>query len=170
MSSDDWLPFVFILGFLLLVVAVPFAFVSCIVSCGAFAKTKKWDRQRRDQVEEERLVEEPEDDFLDTEDEEDYNTQKAEETAEQNMTFWQKFGVEYKREMNGSNSRRLAKKKEREEKKKMAKAVARQVDRLQRRRDQDQNGAGPSAAAVSEDIELTSYNKATELPTKHQVL
>lgn len=165
MDSSDWMAVGFMLGFILFVVLFGFTLVSCIVSCVVLPRTVRWSKRRHEYTAIESLTEEPEDDFLDTEDEEDYATMKAEEIAESSLTFWQKFRVEYKREMNGTNSRRALKKKEREEKKKMAKAVARQVDRLQRRRDQQENVAGSSTVAI-QDIELPSYNTATELPVK----
>ena len=111
-----------------------------ITGCIAYSRTKAWDKTRNQgaiSLESSRLVEIPDDeesDFVDTDDEDDHNKRKAEEEADKTLTFRQKFSKEFKSCWNGKGREEIVKNKEREERRKLAKAVARALDRRERRR------------------------------------
>jgi hypothetical protein len=120
--------------------SMPFLCVMSITGCIAYSRTKTWDKARNQgaiTLESTRLVENPDDDesdFVDTDDEDDHNKRKAEEEADKTLTFNQKFRKEFKKCWNGKGREDIIKTKEREERRKLAKAVARALDRRERRR------------------------------------
>lgn len=131
--DDDLIAFCL---FLVLFLSWPISVGLIITSCVAYARTKKWDKERNlktANLETNRLVEDDESDFFDTDDEEDYNARKAEELAESHMTFGQKWRKEFKKTFSGKGAEQIRKEKEREERKKLAKAVAKELERRERR-------------------------------------
>jgi hypothetical protein len=120
--------------------SMPFLCVMGITGCIAYSRTKTWDKARNQgaiTLESSRLVENPDDDesdFVDTDDEDDHNKRKAEEEADKTLTFNQKYRKEFKKCWNGKGREDIIKIKEREERRKLAKAVARALDRRERRR------------------------------------
>jgi hypothetical protein len=125
---------------MVLFLMMPFGLVMGITGCVAYSRTKAWDKSRNQgaiTLESTRLVENAEDDesdFVDTDDEDDHNKRKAEEEADKTLTFNQKFRKEFKKCWNGKGREDIVKTKEREERRKLAKAVARALDRRERRR------------------------------------
>jgi hypothetical protein len=125
---------------MLVFLSMPFFFVMSITGCIAYSRTKAWDKSRNQgaiTLESTRLVDNADDDesdFVDTDDEDDHNKRKAEEEADKTLTFNQKFRKEFKKCWNGKGREDVIKIKEREERRKLAKAVARALDRRERRR------------------------------------
>lgn len=125
---------------MLLFLSFPFLLVLSITGCIAYSRTKAWDKSRNQgaiTLEATRLVDSPEDDeddFCDTDDENEHHARKAEEEADKSLTFRQKFRKEFKKCWNGKGREEVVKTKEREERRKLAKAVAREMDRRERRR------------------------------------
>lgn len=149
--------YVALILFISLFLTFPFVLITGILSCIACSRTRAWKKEQRKRrfqnlsqsPDNESLVEseeEEEDDFLDTEDEEDQKKAKAEELADRNLTTRQKFRKEFGRAWKG-NVQDLQKQKEREERRKLAKAVAREIERQERRarRQERRAGAGSSA-------------------------
>jgi hypothetical protein len=140
---------------MVLFLAVPFMIVASITGCVAYGRTKAWDRARNQgsiALESTSLVDnhDGESDFVDTDDEDDYNKRKAEEEVEKTLTFKQKYWKEYKKCWNGKVNSDLVKTKEREERKKLAIAIAKVLDRRERRR-------ARKAAAQGQADELPPY-------------
>jgi hypothetical protein len=135
--DEDLIAFAIVMVLFLM---MPFGLVMGITGCVAYSRTKAWDKSRNQgaiTLESTRLVENPEDDesdFVDTDDEDDHNKRKAEEEADKTLTFNQKFRKEFKKCWNGKGREDMVKTKEREERRKLAKAVARALDRRERRR------------------------------------
>jgi hypothetical protein len=125
---------------MLLFLSFPFFIVMSITSCVAYSRTKAWDKARNKgtiTLESTALVEnhnDDESDFVDTDDEDDYNKRKAEEEADKSLTFGQKYRKEFRKCWNGKGREDIVKQKEREERRKLAKAVARALDRRERKR------------------------------------
>ncbi|OAL06893.1 hypothetical protein IQ06DRAFT_288730 [Phaeosphaeriaceae sp. SRC1lsM3a] len=142
---------------MVLFLSFPFFIVMSITGCVAYSRTKAWDKSRNQgaiTLESTRLVDgrdDDESDFVDTDDEDDYNKRKAEEEADKTLTFNQKFRKEFKKCWNGKGREDMVKTKEREERRKLAKAVARALDRRERRRARQ--------AAQGQAEELPPYNK-----------
>ncbi|KAF2655395.1 hypothetical protein K491DRAFT_692987 [Lophiostoma macrostomum CBS 122681] len=131
-------------GFIVIFIGLPLAIVLTITGCIAYSRTKKWDRERNQRtikLESEPLVgrastsSEDEDEFYDTEDEEEHTKRKAEEDADNLLTFRQKFRKEFGKCWKGKNMEEMRKEKEREERRQLAKAVAKELDRRDRRRE-----------------------------------
>ena len=142
---------------MVLFLSFPFFIVMSITGCVAYSRTKAWDRTRNQgaiTLESTRLVEgrdDDESDFVDTDDEDDYHTRKAEDEADKSLTFNQKFRKEFSKCWNGKGREDIVKNKEREERRKLAKAVARALDRRERKR--------ARLAAQGQADELPPYNK-----------
>lgn len=150
---------IFIIAFFSFLILFPFGIILSVNSCIAAARTRAWKKKQAaeaDNIEAEPLNREEEDDFLDTEDEEDYHAQKAEEQADKHLTTRQKFRKEFKKAWKG-NVKDAQKQREREERRKLAKAVAREVERRERRRARQEQQAGGSSNEVEG---LPSYNNA----------
>jgi len=124
--------------FFVLLVGFPLAVVLTTFSCIAYARTKKWDKERSQRVNalesEANTLLDSDDDFLDTDDENEYNERKAEEEQDRLLTFGQMWRKEFRKVWNGKGVQQLAKEREREERRKLAKAVATELDRRERRR------------------------------------
>jgi hypothetical protein len=147
---------------MLLFLSFPFVTVLSITSCVAYSRTKTWDRARNQRAvsleadEANPLVpssdDSEEEDFYDTDDEEEHNVRRAEEDADKHLTFGQKFRKEFRKVWSGKGKPDMIKQREREERRKLAKAVARELQRGERRK------ARAAAKALSED--LPAYTKA----------
>jgi hypothetical protein len=148
---------------MMLFLSFPFLTVLSITGCVAYSRTKTWDKARNQRAvglessngETNRLVSDEADeesDFYDTDDEEEHKKNKTEEEADKYLTFNQKFRKEFKKVWSGKGKGDVIKQKEREERRKLAKAVAREMDRRERRK------ARAAAKAQSED--LPAYTKA----------
>lgn len=123
--------------FMVALLSMPFVLLTSIMTCVAYKRTKAWDKARNQgaiALESERLVDDDESDFLDTDDEDDHKKCKADEEADKTLTFKQKFWKEFKHTWTGKSREDIVKTKEREERRKLAKAVAREMDRRERRR------------------------------------
>ncbi|RMZ74145.1 hypothetical protein GMOD_00005004 [Pyrenophora seminiperda CCB06] len=128
---------------MLLFLSFPFLTVLSITGCVAYSRTKAWEKARNQSAvslessENNRLVTEADDDesdFYDTDDEEEHNQRQADEEADKHLTFGQKFRKEFKSVWTGKGKTDVLKQKEREERRKLAKAVARELDRRERRK------------------------------------
>ncbi|CAO2649191.1 Nn.00g101400.m01.CDS01 [Neocucurbitaria sp. VM-36] len=143
---------------MVLFLTFPFLIVLSITGCVAYGRTKAWDKARNQAtvgLEGTPLVNsaDEESDFYDTDDETEHNKRKAEEEADKFLTFKQKFRKEFRKVWNGKGREDVVKQKEREERKKLAKAVAREMDRRERRR-------ARQAAQGVESEDLPPYRKA----------
>ena len=144
---------------MVLFLSFPFLIVLSITGCVAYGRTKAWDKSRNHRAvslesENNRLVESDEEsDFYDTDDETEHNERKAEEEADKLLTFKQKFRKEFKKVWTGKGNKDVMKQKEREERKKLAKAVAREMSRIERRR-------ARQATKGAESEDLPPYKKA----------
>lgn len=124
---------------MVLFLSFPFLIVLSITGCVAYGRTKAWDKSRNQTtvgLEATPLVDsaEEESDYYDTDDEAESNKRKVEEQADQFLTFNQKFRKEFKKVWTGKGREDVVKQKEREERRKLAKAVARELDRRERRK------------------------------------
>jgi hypothetical protein len=152
--DEDLIAFAIVM---LLFLSVPFFTVLSVTGCVAYGRTKAWDKTRNQRTvrlesEGDPLVQnDDESDFYDTEDEEEHTKLKAEEEADRFLTFHQKFRKEFRKVWTGKGKTDVLKQKEREERKKLAKAVAREMSRIERRK-------ARAAQAQSED--LPAYTKA----------
>ncbi|KAF1846046.1 uncharacterized protein K460DRAFT_366889 [Cucurbitaria berberidis CBS 394.84] len=143
---------------MVLFLSFPILLVLGITGCVAYGRTKAWDKSRNQAtvgLEGTPLVDsaDEESDFYDTDDETEHNKRKAEEEAERFLTFKQKFRKEFKKAWSGRGREDVMKQKEREDRKKLAKAVAREMDRRERRR-------ARQAAQGVESEDLPPYKKA----------
>jgi hypothetical protein len=149
---------------MLLFLSFPFLTVLSITGCVAYSRTKVWDKARNQRAvsleasETNRLVannnDDDESDFYDTEDEEEHNQRQAEEEADKHITFGQKYRKEFKKVWTGKGKNDILKQKEREERRKLAKAVARELDRRERRM------ARKAANKAQSVDDLPAYTKA----------
>lgn len=125
-----------------LFLSFPFLIVLAITGSMAYSRTRAWDkaRHRRSvglESETNRLVADADadsEDFCDTEDEEEHKQRQAEEEADRFLTFGQKFRKEHSKLWSGKGGKDIAKKKEREDRRKLAKAVVREMARVERRK------------------------------------
>ena len=99
--DDDTFEMVMVMIFMGSILALPFFIILAVSLSMTYSKTLAWDKARKekqarlDRVEEQPLVEEDGDlDFVDTEDEEDYQKRKVEEENDESLTFKQKFWKE----------------------------------------------------------------------------
>ncbi|KAF3001462.1 hypothetical protein E8E13_008339 [Curvularia kusanoi] len=132
--DEDLLALLAVMG---IFVTFPLSVVLFTTACVAYSRTKKWDKERNlaavNAESSSPLIDE-EDDFLDTDDEEEYAAKKAEEENDKTLTFKQKFRKEFKAVWSGKGREQIVKEKEREERRKLAKAVAKELERRERRR------------------------------------
>lgn len=128
---------VFFICFMFVFVSIPFGVILLTTSCVAYSRTKKWDKERNLKIvnaESSDPLMDEEDELLDTDDEEEYAAKKAEEENDKNLTFKQKFRKEFRAVWSGKGREQIIKDKERDERRKLAKAVAKELDRRERRR------------------------------------
>jgi hypothetical protein len=132
--DEDLLALIVVMG---VFVTFPLGVVLFTTGCIAYSRTKKWDKERNLKAvnaESSDPLIDGEDDFLDTDDEEEYAAKKAEEENDKTLTFKQKFRKEFRAVWSGKGREQIIKEREREERKKLAKAVAKELERLERRR------------------------------------
>ena len=125
----------------LIFLAFPFLTILAITGGVAYSRTKAWDKARKqasiklESESAEHLVADSDDsDFYDTEDEEEHNKRKAEKEADAFLTFRQKFRKEFRKVWSGKGREQMVKEKERKERRKLAKAVARELVKIERRK------------------------------------
>lgn len=132
--DEDLLALIVVMG---VFVTFPLGVVLFTTGCIAYSRTKKWDKERNlkavNAESSEALIDD-EDDFLDSDDEEEYTAKKAEEENDKILTFKQKFRKEFRAVWSGKGREQIIKEREREERKKLAKAVAKELERRERRR------------------------------------
>jgi hypothetical protein len=143
---------------LTVLLAFPLSVVLFTTGCIAYARTKKWDKERTLKTanlesETNTLLDSDEDDFLDTDDEADHNARKTEEAQDRLLTFNQMWRKEFGKVWNGKGAKQLIKEREREERRKLAKAVAQELERRERRR------ARKAAREAGEGDALPPYRK-----------
>jgi hypothetical protein len=117
-------------------IVFPLSVVTLVLGSVSYSRTKAWDRARnqRTSAQESLLNNDAEDsEFYDTDDEADANERKAEEARDAMMTFGQKWRKEFGKAWKGKGMVQIQKEREREERKKLAKAVAKELDRRERR-------------------------------------
>ncbi|CAN9166743.1 unnamed protein product [Alternaria sp. RS040] len=131
-----------ILAFTLCPTLILFLFFSCLDGYKAYKRTKAWDKSRHQHSintqpsETIRCLPEKDGDleFYDTEDEEEHHQRKAEEKADQHLTFYGKFWKEFRYQTSGKIGSDEIKKRDREERRKLAKAVVRELDLRERKK------------------------------------
>ncbi|KAF9732192.1 hypothetical protein PMIN06_009902 [Paraphaeosphaeria minitans] len=118
-------------------IVFPLSVVALVLGSVAYARTKAWDRARNHLSNaQESLLPTAEDDdseFYDTDDEAEANERKDEEARDAMMTFGQKWRKEFGKAWKGKGMMQIQKEREREERRKLAKAVAKELDRRERR-------------------------------------
>lgn len=137
-----------------------------VTGCVAYSRTKAWDKarnQRTVSLEGRPLVEsnnnsnndngDSDSEFDDTDDEAERTQRKAQDAADAFLTFGQKFRKEWRGVWSGKGHAELAKKNARDERRKLAKAVAKELDRRERRR-------ARVAKTAEEADDLPPYKKA----------
>lgn len=163
MGTDDDPPFIIIGLVFAAFLSFPFILIAFTTACIAHSRAKEWDRKRKtndhDVELNETLLAEEEEDFLDSDDEADYNERKAEKEKDSLLTFNQKWRKEFRAVWKGRTKEVIQKEKEREERKerrKLAKAVAQEMERRERRR---ASKAAREEAGVDGDEPLPPYRK-----------
>lgn len=152
--DEDLILFIF---FLVALIGVPTFIVFAILASVAYSRTKAWDKARNQESislesDSSKLLDDNEDEFYDTEDEEESVKRKAEVEADRYLTFNQKWRKELGKCWSGGNGqvRDAFKKKEREERRKLAKAVVREMQRVERKK----------ARVAAREDDLPAYKKA----------
>ena len=184
---DGLLIFLLVMG---IFISIPFIIILSIFSCMACSRTRKWNKEKARraldgntadlEAEEAALVDNDNDDEADSLDEnsasesdsEPSTTAEAKAKAkaqreEDNKPDWhlttgQKFRKELKKAFKGIDNKDAAKKKEKDERRKLAKAVAIEMTRVERRRARKANNLQAEAGeGSSAEDGLPSYNNAT---------
>ncbi|KAB2108736.1 hypothetical protein AG0111_0g2462 [Alternaria gaisen] len=129
------------LAFILCSTLATFLFFSSLDGYHAYKRTKAWEKCRDQHYntqssETTHCVPEKSSDleFYDTEDEEEHYQRKAEEEADKHLTFYGKFWKEFQNQASGKIGSDEMKKRDREERKKLAKAVVRELDLRERKK------------------------------------
>lgn len=123
-----------------LLVIFPFSIVVFVIGCVSYSRTKAWDRERNKRSTSLESssgllnAEDDESDYYDTDDEAEANERKAEESRDAMLTFGQKWRKEFGRCWKGKGVVQIQKERERQERRKLAKAVAKELERRERRR------------------------------------
>lgn len=143
-DNEDILAIFALIAVLILFISIPLTIALSITSCIAYSRTKAWDKERNLKLanleSSDPLVDPSSNDSdsdLDTDDEDELKARKAiklEEAADGHLTFNQKWRKEFKKVWSGKGAQETVRQKEREERKKMAKAIAKELDRRERRR------------------------------------
>ncbi|KAL1602600.1 hypothetical protein SLS60_006016 [Paraconiothyrium brasiliense] len=131
--DEDLIALCFMVG---LLIVFPLSVVTLVLGSVAYSRTKAWDRERNQRTSaQESLLNKDDDDseFYDTDDEAEANERKAEETRDAMLTFGQKWRKEFGKAWKGKGMAQMQKEREREERRKLAKAVAKELDRRERR-------------------------------------
>jgi hypothetical protein len=161
---------IFLLGAGIVCVGLPFALVSSILACSTWSRVRQWRKEKAQHlakvdgdVEMDGLIsdeEDAEEEPIDSEDEAEINARKEAQKTDWELTTYQKFRKELKRVWNGDAQKEAAAKKEREDRAKVAKDVAREMIRAERKR---QRKAQKSQGKAQEAMEnsLPTYDVAT---------
>lgn len=167
-----------LLGFLFAFLAIPFLLICSIQTCVAYSRTRKWQKAKAKAQADSPLPESANlvastdadsESELDPEDSGDEAVlqQREEERNDLTLTFRQKFRKEFGRAMKGDQKlvEREKKLNERKERRRLAKEVAREMVRMERRKqgkttesdgDADQLSSGKGSEGY-----LPSYHSAT---------
>lgn len=150
MDSDDM--FVVVPLFVIFL-SSPILLVAGILSCIAWSNTRRWKKEKLQRLhasdDQNPLLTKPlapqdEPEFLDSEDEAEYREQQAEEAekeAEWSLTTGQKFRKELKKTWVGSaNKAKVDEKAAKEERKKMAREIVREMMRYQKKQSGEKSG------------------------------
>lgn len=134
--DEDLIAMIVVMG---IFVAFPIGVVLFTTGCIAYSRTKKWDKERNlasvnAEASSPLIDEDEEEGFLDTDDEAEYTAKKADEENDKTLTFKQKFRKEFRAVWSGKGREQIIKEREREERRKLAKAVAKELERRERRR------------------------------------
>lgn len=127
---------------LTILIAFPFSIVALTLAIVSYSRTKAWDRARNQrstslEASSSLLPNSNDDDdseFYDTDDENEANERKAEEARDNMLTFGQKWRKEFGKCWKGKGVVQIQKEREREERRKLAKAVKKELERRERRR------------------------------------
>lgn len=121
-----------------LLLVFPFSVVAFTLGLVAYSRTKAWDKARSQKaanLESSTLLSGDDDsEFDDTDDEAERSERKAEEQRDAFLTFGQKWRKEFVKCWKGKGAAQLQKDREREERRKLAKAVAKELQRMERRK------------------------------------
>ncbi|KAJ4348736.1 uncharacterized protein N0V89_010114 [Didymosphaeria variabile] len=131
--DEDLIALCFMVG---LLIVFPLSILTLVLGSVAYSRTKAWDRERNQKsTAQESLLNKDDDDseFYDTDDEAEADERKAEEARDAMLTFGQKWRKEFGKAWKGKGMAQMLKEKEREERRKLAKAVAKELDRRERR-------------------------------------
>lgn len=151
-------------------VGLPFALISSILACSTWPRVRQWRKEKAQHFakvagdvemdglisEEEGAEEEP----IDSEDEAEINARKEAQKTDWELTTYQKFRKELKRAWNGDAQKEAAAKKEREDRAKVARDVARELIRAERKRQKKAEKTQGKAQEAMENS-LPTYDVAT---------
>jgi len=167
------------------VLALPFLIIGAILSCTAYSRTREWQKEKQKaaakadaDVEMDRLVSEDdheeEEEPLDSEDEAEIAARKEASKPDWDLTFFQKWKKEFKWSWKCEALKEAVAKKEREERAKIARQVAREMLRVERRRKRKlmtKLAPGGKAQEAREEAEygLPTYDTATASSTSDEV-
>lgn len=142
--DEDLIALAVMVGVLLV---FPLSVVALILACISYARTRAWDRARnqRSTLQESLLPssstsDDSDSEFYDTDDENEANERKAEESREAMMTFGQKWRKEFCKAWKGKGMVQIQKEREREERRKLARAVKKELERRERRAERKRRG------------------------------
>lgn len=168
--NDIALGLLFLLAVITFFILFPLFFAGTITSCLAWSRTRAWRKEKSKHfakmdadVEMDGLIpeeEESEEEPIDSEDEAEINARKEAQKMDWELTTYQKFRKELKKVWSGDDGREAAAKKEREERAKIAREVAREMLRVQRKRDRKAKKTQGKAQEAMENS-LPTYDVAT---------
>ena len=168
---DDVIIFLlFLLGVMAMFVGLPFSIIFAILSCSAWGRTRTWRKEKAQHfskddvdVEMDGLIapeEDSEEEPIDSEDEAEINARKEARKTDWELTTHQKFMKELKKGWNGEYQKEAAAKIEREQRARVAKDVAREMIRAQRKRERKAKKTQGKVEEATENI-LPTYDAAT---------
>lgn len=138
---------------LTLLIAFPFSVVAFVLACVSYSRTRAWDRARNQRatkleassslLSKDNNDDDDDSEFYDTDDENEANERKVEEARDNLLTFGQKWRKEFGRCWKGKGVVQIQKEREREERRKLARAVAKELERRERRRARKERGGLP---------------------------
>lgn len=151
---------------------LPLLLVFSIMACVAYSKTKAWRKEKSKHVattgdvEMDPLVsEDEEEEALDSEEEAEITARKEAERHDWALTTYQKWKKELKNQWTGAAQRELAAKKEREDRAKIAKQVAREMLRAQRKQEKKNKQSQSGKAQEAVEDARTGQEQEHGLPT-----
>jgi hypothetical protein len=162
---------VFVVGAGFMCVGLPFALIGSILACSTWSNVRKWRKEKVQHfarldgdVEMDGLIQEEDEDAeeepIDSEDEAEINAKKEAQKSDWELTTYQKFRKELKRTWHGEAQKEATAKREREDRAKVAKDVAREMIRAERKRQKKAAKAQGKAQEAMENS-LPTYDVAT---------